>query len=253
MAMQYVEGQLRRRGQGSLADRIRDVRREYIHRGHGKDIDFPGTTGKAQEVAPERALPDRLQRIQATFELLTKVREPLPSEREALLAKGFVFLSIEAKSLSVIVAENPDYFWIGESDFIKARFQLRDYTPPAMVVGMNPTQLAIEDSFNESQARQLELIEKYSAQHIEPDSPGAKAIMLPASIYAQADIAYAGERDGEKLFKNFYARALDQSLGQYVTFIGRDEPNYRLDVRSWLADDGRSVVRAVPAVVFLQK
>lgn len=255
MAMQRIEEELRRIGERDLADMVNGVHRKYTHRGHGKDIDFPEATGEAQKAIVEvkPAITDRLQRIQATFELLTEVREPLPSEREALEAKGFVFFSIKAKSLFVVVAENQGYFWGGELGFIYDRPQLRDYTPPAMIVGMNPTQLAIKDSFNESQTRQLELIEKYSAQHIEPDFPGAKAIMLPVCVYAQADLVYARERNGEKLFKHVYARALDQSLGPYVTFIGRDDPNYLLDVRSWVADDGRSVVGAVPAIVFLQK
>ncbi|MBI4097106.1 MAG: hypothetical protein HY428_01700 [Candidatus Levybacteria bacterium] len=181
----------------------------------------------------------------ATFELLSRVREPSSAEQEALRARGYTFVPVGAKSLGQVVAEHPDHFW-----YVNNSKRLGDYTPPAMVVALRP-KLALPNGFDKSQADQLALIEAHS-RDLETEFPDAKAVMLPAVAYVQADIAYV-EQTGQPLFRDFYVRALDQTDGSGVAGVGRLHPSRRLVVRGWRAHGGDPNVGAVPAVVFLQK
>lgn len=189
---------------------------------------------------------------QQTYELMHLVREPSVDEREALeKRKGLVFLPVNAKSLAEFVSENPDHFWSDELEYANSRAELKDYVPPVMEVGLNPTQLALPDSFLKSQAVQLEMIDNYS-KYLEVEFPDARAIMLPVTGYAQADKAYL-EKTGQVLFRTYFARALDNTSGVDAAFVGRAHPDDQLLVRGWFADRGLDHVGAVPAVVFLRK
>ena len=201
------------------------------------------------------AIPDLRER---TYELLSLVREPSKEEREVLEKKmNLVILSLEAKPLSKVVAADPNYFWDGELDYVNGKSELRDFTPPALVVAINPDpkHIALHDSFIQSRPTQLVMIEEYSQRVIEKEFPDAKAIMLPATGYAQADWIYnhRPETKSKILFRNFYARALDNTSGVYAADVGRYRPDYRLHVRGWNVDDGLGNVGGVPAVVFLRK
>ena len=55
------------------------------------------------------------------------------------------------------------------------------------------------------------MIEEQS-QELQKEFPDARLVMLPSTIYAQADKAYK-EKTGEVFFKNIFARALDQTSG----------------------------------------
>lgn len=189
-----------------------------------------------------------------TYELLTIVREPLPEERKGLEAKGFVFLSVEAKTLAQVVSERPSHFWNGELDYINGRSypDLREYTPLAMSVAYNPDQLFVPDSCSNSQERQLRTTEKYSREEIETQFPDAKALVLPATVSAQADIAYF-DRTGKALLGNRCAGALDKSVGSFVVLVSRNLPGRQLDVFDWYAGYSRGGVGVPLALVFLNR
>lgn len=183
---------------------------------------------------------------QATLQLLFTVREPSSAEQEALEKRGFSLFHIGNESLDQLIGKYPYHFWdVNDSQ------RLRRYTPPAMVVAMRPENLALSDSFKRSQIEQLAMIEEY-AKSIREELPDAHAVMLPASAYAQADIAYM-EETTQPLFSNFYARALDQTDGSSVADVGRNVPGDQLHIHDWGADYGFPYIGAVPAVVFLQK
>lgn len=183
---------------------------------------------------------------QATLQLLSYLREPLPAEQETLKERGFYFFHIGNESLDQLIGKHPDHFWhINDSQL------LRRYAPPAMVVSMQPEKLALSGSFNRSQIEQLVMIKEY-AKSLREELPDAHAVMLPASAYAQADIAYMGEIT-QPLFSNFYARTLDQTAGSSVADVGRNVPGDPLHVNDWSADYGFPYVGAVPAVVFLKR
>lgn len=187
--------------------------------------------------------------VQETFNLLGNLREPIAEEREVFEQKGYVFITIEAKPLGEVLDENEEYF-----GFVDPSKNLSSYTPPQTFgVAINPNKLRIERSNNSSQAQQLRMIEEHLQKEIKSIVPDAKAIMLPATGYAQADIQFQKENDGKKLLPDFYARALDTTVGSNVADVGRPDPDDQLDVYDWGADDGADYVWAVPALVFLRK
>src|SRR3989344_9162378 len=201
---------------------------------------------QAQETSPEIDL------RQQTYDLLSQVREPTEEEKETLGKKGIIFLPVETKSLSQVVSKDQDYFWSGELDYVNSKTELRDYVPPIpLQVGLNSENPALSGSFNKSKKVQLEMIERGS-QELQKEFPDARLVMLPSTVYAQADKAYK-ERTGEVFFKNIFARALDQTFEVRSAVVGRSHPDNRLAVGEWDAGDGADDIGAAPAVVSIRK
>lgn len=188
-----------------------------------------------------------------TYELLRLVREPSVDEKEALKGRGIKFLHVASRSYAQVVAEDPEYFWDKELEYANARPELRDYAlPVAVEVGLrHPSELALPGSFDKSRKTQLQMIEEYS-QKLQLQFPNIRAIMLPSTGYAQADRAYQAET-GEVLFRNYFARALDNLSGGFAVLAGRNGRSRRFHVVGWDADRGIGNIGAVPAVVFLRK
>jgi hypothetical protein len=200
--------------------------------------------------ATERQSP-RVDLRSQTYELLSQVREPSSEEKEALQKIGIKFFHVASKSYAQVVAENPAYFWDKELEYANARPELKDYAlPMAVEVGLRrPSELALLGSFGKSRETQLEMINAYS-QELQLQFPNIRAIMLPSTGYAQADEAYKAET-GEVLFRNYFARALDNLSGVDSAHAGRDDPSYRFFVGGWDRGSGLGSVGAVPAVVFV--
>lgn len=190
-----------------------------------------------------------------TYELLRTVRNPSVEERKFLTGEGFVFLSIEAKTLEQVVAEHPDRFLPNWLQYIKGLpySDLRTYVPSVMEVAFNPSRLYIQGSINEDQLTQFKKTEEYSRTHLKELS-GAKALMMPATVYAQADIAYF-QMTGNVLFgHHFSARALDETAGSNSADVGRNLSDCPLTVSPWLVKNRGYINVGVPlAVVFIQK
>ena len=194
----------------------------------------------------ERGFGKALQ--QQTYELLSQGREPSRDEKDALRERGIVFLPIATKSYAKVVAEDPAHFWDKELEF--ANTKLREYASPVAVeVGLRPSELALPGSFGKSRETQLTMIEDYS-QELQKQFPNIRAIMLPSTGYAQADRAYKAQT-GEVLFRNYFARVLDDNLFGGAGAAGRNGPSSQFLIIEWLTDSGRGGVGAVPAVVFV--
>lgn len=165
--------------------------------------------------------------------------------------QGIKFLSLTSKSYAQVVTDDPTYFCDRELKYASAQPDLYHALPVAVVVGLRgPSELALPGSFSKSRETQLEMIEKYS-QELQAQFPDCRAIMLPLTGYAQADIASYKAATGEVLFSNCFARALDNLSGVNAAFAGRNDPSDRFSVHEWGADFGGDRVRAVPAVVFI--
>lgn len=197
-----------------------------------------------------RSIEGEVDLRQQTYDLLHLVRAPSEQEKSSFKERGFVFLPVRAKSYAQVVAEDPAYFWPDELQYANERAELRDFTPPVMEIALNPTQLVLPGSFNKSRISQLEMIKAYSRKQIEPEFPDAKAIMLPATAYAQADKVYKGMRD-EVLFRTYFARGLDNISEVYAAGAGRSAPVGPFFVDDWPAGACDARVGAVPAVVFI--
>lgn len=213
----------------------------------------PALEAEVQPSTHKVAKPEAAPKIdlrQQTYEHLYLVREPSEQEKEALERRGIVFIPLETKSYAQVVAEDPDYFLQDELKYANARPQLKDYVlPVAVSVGLKPTELALPGSFSKSRDVQLQMIDAYSRQ-LQTEFPDARAIMLPSTGYAQADRAYKLQT-GEVLFKNYFARALDDLSGVSAACAGRYDPAGRFGVDVWDARGGDVGVGGVPAVVFV--
>lgn len=198
---------------------------------------------------PEAA--SKIDLRQQTYDLLTLVRKPSEQEKEVLKRRGILFLSLEAKSYAQVVAEDEGYFWSNELAYANGKPALRDYAlPVAGEFGFrSPGGLALPNSFGKSRRNQLEIIEEYS-QLLQTDVPDARAIMLPSTGYAQADRAYKATT-GKVLFRNYFARALDNFSLVSAASAGRSDPSEPFIVDDWYVDDGYGGVGAVPAVVLI--
>lgn len=245
-----LEGELKRLGETEILEQVALAHKQFSRKGHGNDISLPG----ADLQSPKSETTPKIDLRQRTYDLLTKVRQPSEEEKDILGKVGYVFLPIEAKTLAQIVSEDPNYFWEGELDYIingLSKPDLREYTPPVMEVGFNPSQLFVPDSFGKSQSKQLEMTDQYSQNTVETEFSDARVLMLPATITAQADRAYF-KKTGKVLFINRFARALDQTSGVDAALVGRFDPGGRLGVGGWHAGGGYGDVGAPLAVVFLE-
>lgn len=243
--LRHAEKHFDSRGLKDLAKAIAGIRQDYKERTGEDDIALTASDQKAsQESTPKVDL------RQQTYELLSLVREPTEEEKEALGKRGIVFLPAQTKSLPQVVSEDQDYFWSGELEYVNRRTELRDYVSPVpLQVGLNFENPAIPGSFNKSKRIQLEMIEEQS-QELQKEFPDARLVMLPSTIYSQADKAYK-EKTGRVFFTNFFARALDQTSEVYSADVGRGRPTHRLNVLECFAEFGHGRIGAVPAVVFV--
>jgi len=200
----------------------------------------------AQKVEPEA--PKRNLRKE-TFELLGKLREPTQEEAEALRSEGRILFKIEPVSLGEFYNAHREYF-----DYVNSSRTLLDYVPPqAFTVAINQENVRIPGSNNSSQKSQLEQTEKHSKTDIEPRYPSGRAIMLPATAIAQADINYQIENGGKKLIPDYLLRALDTTVVPRVANVGRYRPDDGLDVDGWGRVDGSLYLWVPSAVVFVRE
>lgn len=237
MSLWHVERGLKQAGRKDLAKIVAGVREAY-----GQDIPLPQTKPS------ERSVKTQLNLREETYELLANLKEPTPEEREAFRKQGFVFLPIGPKSLGQFYEEEAGYFgYVNSSD------ALRKYKPSQFFeIAVNPKKLRIPRSNDSSQEKQLRLTKEHSQKEIEPISAAARAVMLPATAIAQADIEYQKQNNGKVLIPNFWVRALDTTVGPYVAYVGRNHPADPLSVHDWRRFGGLPNIWALSAVVFVK-
>ncbi|KKQ95310.1 MAG: hypothetical protein A3C27_02085 [Candidatus Levybacteria bacterium RIFCSPHIGHO2_02_FULL_39_36] len=191
--------------------------------------------------------------FQQQYDLLPWIRVPSLEEKGALKKRGIIFLPAGTQSLDQMTSEDPGYFKSNTPKYLIVRPLLMEYVLPAPIwVGLNPEQPAIPCSFNKSQKEQLGIIQDLS-WNLQQEFPDARAVILPAVALALIDRAYF-EQTGQPLFKNFYARALDQVSGLSAAHVGRDDhPDARLNVHEWATGLGFANIAAALTIVFIQK
>ena len=205
----------------------------------------------SQVAVPTRETAPVIDLRKQTYEILSQLREPTSEEKAALEARGQVFLPLKSKTYAQVVAEDPAHYWEDELNYANGKPALRDYAlPQTAEVGLNPGELAAPDSFSRSKRVQLEMAEERS-RALQKEFPDARVIMLPATGYAQWDHAYK-EKTGDVVFKNYFARCLDQLSETHSAGAGRHGPSGQFYVLDWDARDGDPRVALVPAVVFVK-
>lgn len=118
--------------------------------------------------------------LRETHDILrNKTRNPTTKEKEGLEGRGFFFVDIDARSLGQLMKENPKKF-----GHVSSYFDVRDYVPPKMTVAFKQEWIVDEDKGESN----LVAIERGS-KSLRVDFPQAKALMLSASTYAQAQLS----------------------------------------------------------------
>ena len=84
------------------------------------------------------------------------------------------------------------------------------------------------------------MIEGYS-QRLQVEFPDARVVMLPSTGYAQGDRVYK-VATGEVLFRNYFARALDNLSRVHAAVAGRDDPSELFLVDGWHVAHGSAFV-----------
>lgn len=144
------------------------------------------------------------QYVQKTKEELEKVREPSTVELQVLkeLLPGAILLRAEAKSLGVVVASNPESMAFNVAKYLRTHPKLRKFTPPSLTVAVDPTNLIIPGTLDQTFDRVAQMTLDYSRKIIEPVLPEARARMLFASSVMQLSLDYSSrpEAKNEPLF-----------------------------------------------------
>jgi hypothetical protein len=181
------------------------------------------------------------QKLDQTYEILNAAKDPSEDERLILTRRGLFLelLPIEPVSLNTFVASEPDDFICNLSDNFPS---LGEYVPPKISIAVSPSSIIMPESRGKSLAEQIEMIDEYSKEMIEPTMPTARAVMLPATVLAQADRAYARLFPKEEpLFNRIFANTLDtEGTGRMraVAVIGRELPEYPLQFKRWDSESG---------------
>lgn len=135
-------------------------------------------------------------------------RKPTIQEMAVLKPQGYdVVLPTRAETTLLVTAKNLGQFEPGQLDWINRSPRLRDYKPPALTVALRSKELFLADSFEQSQAFQLQMIE-IESQAVQELIPDARAVMLPASTTVQLYLSFL-ERTGRRGW-GCTARALDK-------------------------------------------
>lgn len=217
-----------------------------------------------------RLKPDLHLKALEFFENYT-FRPPTEREKDDLRRIGYdIFIRTEARGFPKILVANREYFRSNQLGFLNTRPDLAKSIPSSMVVGLKSEELFLRNSFNKSQVQLLEMHIKESkvVQELVPDGIN---IMLPVAVIVQLDQEYS-EITGKLLLANEYARALDvtaitravyinpkdgtfikETECVYAADVGRNRPEFKLDVGEWPRGGSRTNLGSLSAVVFINE
>lgn len=226
MAMQWLEGELRRTGKPQ--DKLNADLIAAMLKHRGKDIPMP------QVAVETETTPIELRRFSQ-------------KAKEALRREGYAVYGLTGQSIAS-VRDSRRKFW---STWHKDYPEFEALTSMHAEVAINLGKLLLPKSNNKTLGQQEDLIARFS-EDLGTRVQGVEAIMGEAPDYV--DLAFAhlndtgdylfGERDGYN-----YARTKTPTVGSSVALIGCFTPVRGLGVNSWRAGHGNGYVFAAPLVV----
>lgn len=238
MAMQYIEGELRKLGENDLAEDIALKRKQFARRGHGKDIAMP----KAETAPTARAATPKEQAP-------TEVKRFSDEAREALTKEGYVIYELNGQSIRTQREAGRKFWSTWHADSRYADFETQSSMHSEVAV--KPDQLFIEGSNNKTLKQQEALIAKYSTD-LGGKVQGVEAIMGDAADYVGLTFAHL-DATGERLFGEKYdynwARTKTPTVGGGVASVGSFDADGGLRVSSWFAAGRDGFLLAAPLVV----
>lgn len=220
MAMQWLEGELRKTGdrQDELFAKQIAIIRDF--RG---DIPLPSQSAETE---------------------LPEIQRFSDEQKEALKKEGYVVYELTGQSITSL-REQGKPFW---SDWHKDYPDFEALASRRSEVAINPQKLFLRDSNNKTLAEQLALVAKFSTD-ISVKVPGVEAVLGEMPDYAQ--LAFLSP-EKQRLFgeKNGYNYTRTQTrLGSSVAYVGSFSSDNGLRVSGWNADGRGGGVFAAPLVV----
>lgn len=178
----------------------------------------------------DRSLADLRQQSLELIAGAVKVDYSTPqfdAAREALEEMWFELFDIYPVSILSFVQSHPNYFTGGaySVDHLGSN-DLKTYTPPrefTIAIKSIHEEIFLEGSGGMSPAEQLAMVEAYSQSTIQPRIPNAHAIMLPATVLAQADFEHNQKykRSGAKLLLGVSTYTTDRAGVLTQVTLGR--------------------------------
>lgn len=225
MAMQWLEGELRKTG--DKQDKINADLIAAMREHRGDDIPLP-TTQPTETEKPE------IQRFSQ-------------EQREALRKEGYVVYELTGQSIADL-REQGKPFW---STWHKSHPEFEALTSRHSEVAINPKQLFLPDSNNKTLRQQQAMIGRFSFFFGSTIS-GVKAVLGEVPDYVE--LAFLSP-EKQRLFgeKNGYNYTRTQTrVDSDVANVGYFDPGNGLNVDRWYADGCNDYVFAAPLVVPVQ-
>lgn len=220
MAMQWLEGELRKTGnkQDELFAKQIGIIREF--RG---DIPLPVASVEAPKVEVARFSPEA---------------------REVLEAKGFKVYELTGQSITSL-REQGKQFW---STWHRDYPDFESLTSRHSEVAIDPKKLFIPRSNNKTLQEQLEAVAKYSESL---GVQGVEAVLGEVPDYTELAFAHL-DKTGQRLFGkkyDFNYTRTQTRVGGDVAFVGRFHADDGLHVYYWFPDSRDGLLHAAPLVV----
>lgn len=146
--MQHIERELKRAGEGNLAQIIAGVRKEFQARGHGKDIALPGTQIEAITMVQREVLGEA---IRFTDE-----------EKKALVDDGAVLYLPIGETIQAQKAAKRPLWYVNEGYKEGGKNRLTEFPSRAIEVAIypDPERFFVPDSFSKTTDQQIALVEQ---------------------------------------------------------------------------------------------
>lgn len=192
---------------------------------------------------------EQQEAYQLLSNFLSKIREPLSVEKRALKKEGWLFFTLDPKSLKQIREERRRDFG-HVSDFGDIEMAMVNYAPPTITIAVHPSKLAMPESFGQTKKAQLSMVGEQSRK-MQQVFPDARMTLLPTCFYAQLDDLFL-RKTGKRLFVQSFTHTLDTTSNSNAVFIGRRAANDRLVVYNWKEITG-NLLGAFSVLVFVGK
>lgn len=227
--MQHIERELRRAGEGNLAQIIAGVRKEFQARGHGKDIALPGTQIEAITMVQREVLGEA---IRFTDE-----------ERAALIGDGALLYLPTGETIKAQKAARRPFWYVNDGYKEGGKNRLTEFPSRAIEVAIypDPKRFFVPETASKTTDQQIVLVEQ-----------DAHALRERLGLPNIGEVLPEASEATEVLFKHFDATNV-RILGQdymkngYWSYIRTNTPTNKEGshvalVGDWYADDGLHVL-----------
>ncbi|MDO8618888.1 MAG: hypothetical protein Q7R49_02975 [Candidatus Daviesbacteria bacterium] len=245
--MQHIERELKRAGEGNLAQIVAVVRKEFQARGHGKDIPLPGTQIEVATMVQPEVLGEPLRFTD--------------EERKALVDDGAVLYLPTGETIKAQQSAKRPFWYITDGYKESGRNRVTEFPsrPIEVAIYPDPERFFVPDTSSKTTDQQIALVEQ-----------DAHALREKLGLPNIGEVLPEASEATEVLFKHFDATGV-RILGQdymkdgYWSYIRTNTPTNKegssvahvggwsagrgLRVGGWYRGPGHVVIHAARWVV----